>query len=56
MGISVHITQNEALNKAIFWTFLLGCGYLALSFGYEGVTGHKLLPSARTPAAWEVFG
>jgi hypothetical protein len=54
MGLALRITQNDALNTAIFWAFILGAGYLALSFGYEGITGHKLLPTTRTPAAWEL--
>jgi hypothetical protein len=54
MGITLRVTQNDALNTAIFWAFILGAGYLAFSFGYEGITGHKFLPSGRTPAAWEL--
>jgi hypothetical protein len=54
MGISVRITQNEALNRTIFWAFLLGSAYLVVTLGYEGITGRKLLPSGRTPAAWEL--
>lgn len=55
-GITVSVTGNPALDSAIYWGALLGLGYLAFSIGYEVFTGHKFLPSGRTPAAWEVFG
>jgi hypothetical protein len=56
MGITLRITDNPTVDKLLFWGFVIGAGYLALSFGYEGITGEKLLPSARTRPAWEVFG
>lgn len=54
MGITARVTGNEALDGVLYWGFLLGCGYLAVSLGYRAVTGRKFLPKYRTLAAWEL--
>jgi hypothetical protein len=54
MGITVRFSQNERTDMLIKAALLLGMGYMALTFGYEGITGRKLLPKTRTPAAWEI--
>lgn len=52
--LTVRVTGNEGLDRALYWAMLLGLGYAAISLTYYGVTGHSLLGSGRTPAAWEV--
>jgi hypothetical protein len=52
MGLTVHVSDNPALNSAVFWLVVLGLGYAGLSLGYYTFTGHSLLGSGRMPAAW----
>ena len=52
--LTVRVTGNEGLDRVIYWGVLLGLGYAGLSLAYHGVTGHSLLGSGRTPAAWQV--
>lgn len=52
--LTVRVTGNEGFDRALYWAVLLGLGYAAVSLGYKGITGHSLLGSGRTPAAWQV--
>jgi hypothetical protein len=54
MGITVSVTGDPNIDRVLYWGFLATLGFLAINAGYYAFTGQKLMPSTRTPAAWEL--